>query len=416
MFEDILKKIKPSEEERKRVYEIIREIVERLEKRGLEVFLGGSFAKDTWISNNYDIDLFILFRDGEGISKKIEETLKEEKMDYAKVRGSRDYFKVFYRGMEFELVPALKIGKVEDAENVIDLSPFHVSYVRSKIEGTNLADEIRLLKVFMKNIGTYGAESYVRGFSGYATELLILYYKSFYNLILNTQDWRPKVFLDIEGYYNDIRKAINVMGKDKTKSPIIIVDPVYPVRNATSSVSVHKFAEFIYYSRILLEEMRNGLDVSKYFEIKKKVDISKYLEYAKRYGANLLYIEIEGKGGSKDIKNTKALKFFKRLVKELEVNNFPILRKFVIFDEKVIGIIYVYLDKLLEYRKKEGPLVWDKESFEKFLKKHRNEEVFVEEDGRVYAIINKKVKSEEILEDMRNKYSNSIEKFYFKLY
>jgi len=414
MFEDILKRIKPSKEEEKRVFEIINELIDRFERKGLNIFLGGSFAKNTWISNNYDVDLFVLFNKGEEMSKRIEDVLREEKLNFVRVKGSRDYFKVFHRGIEFELVPILKINRVEEAENVTDLSPFHVYYVRSKIKGRE--DEVRLLKVFMKSIGVYGAESYIRGFSGYAAELLIIYYNTFYNLILNSQNWKLKVFIDIEGIYKDLRDAVKIMGRDRTKSPIIIVDPVYPIRNASSSVSVQKFSEFILYSRFLLNDIKDGRDISKYFEIKKKVDVESYLRIAKRYGANLLYVEIEGKGESKDIKNSKALKFFKRILKEIESKGFPILRKTVIFDDKLIGIVYLYLDKSLSYIKKRGPLVWDKSNLDTFLEKHKDDEIFVEEDGRVYAIVNKRVKLEEVIEELHKRYGEIIDKFYYKIY
>jgi len=414
MFEDIIKKIRPSEEEEKRVFEVINELTNKLEGRGLNVFLGGSFAKNTWVSNDYDVDLFILFNKGEEMTKKIEKVLKEEKLNFVRVKGSRDYFRVFYKGIEFELVPILKINKLEEAENVTDLSPFHVHYVKSKIKGN--ADDVRLLKVFMKSIGVYGAESYIRGFSGYSAELLIIYYGSFYNLINSSQDWKPKVFIDIENVYKDLRNAVRAMGKDRTRSPIIIVDPVYPIRNATSSVSIQRFSEFIFYSRLLLRDIREGGDISKYFEIKKKVNIENYIKFAKRYGTNLLYLEIEGKGESKDIKNSKALKFFKKALKEIESKGFPILRKAILFDDKLIGIVYLYLDKSLDYVKKRGPLVWDKHSLNKFLEKHGSDEVFVEEDGRVYTIISRKVKLEDIIKDLQNRYSEIIDKFYYKIY
>jgi len=414
MFEEIIKRIRPSKEEEEKVFEIVNEFVNRLERRGLEVFLGGSFAKNTWISNNYDVDLFVLFNKGEDMKKKIEEALRNENIDFVRVKGSRDYFRVFYKGLEFEIVPILKISRVEEAENITDLSPFHVNYIRSKISGKE--DEVRLLKVFMKSIGVYGAESYIRGFSGYAAELLIVNYGSFYNLIKSSQNWRPKVFIDIEGFYKDLKEAIKVMGRDRTRGPIIVVDPVYKVRNATSSVSLQSFSKFIFYSRLLLKDIEENKDINKYFEIKKTIDIESYVKTAKKYGANLLYIEIEGKGESKDIKNSKALKFFKRILREIANNRFPILRKMVMFDEKLIGIVYLYLDKSTGYVKRRGPLVWDADNLNKFLEKHKDDEVFIEDDGRVYAIVNKEIRLEEIIETLYKHYSGIIDKLYYKIY
>ncbi|MEM1805076.1 MAG: nucleotidyltransferase domain-containing protein, partial [Nanopusillaceae archaeon] len=194
MFEDILDKIRPKKDEREKVYEIINEFIELLETEGLEIFLGGSFAKDTWLSGDYDVDLFILFeKEDQKMSNIIEEVLMKKKLDYQRIKGSRDYFRVVYKGINFELVPILKIKSISEAKNITDLSPFHVDYILKKIKNTNLNDEIRLLKAFMKAKHLYGAESYMRGFSGYVCELLIIYYKSFYNLIRNAVLWKPKV-------------------------------------------------------------------------------------------------------------------------------------------------------------------------------------------------------------------------------
>lgn len=44
-------------------------------------------------------------------------------------------------------------------------------------------DEIKIAKAFCHATGCYGAESYIKGFSGYALELLIYHYKSFQSFV-----------------------------------------------------------------------------------------------------------------------------------------------------------------------------------------------------------------------------------------
>ena len=71
----------------------------------------------------------------------------------------------------------LNIKKGSDALNVTDFSPLHVDWVNKNVK--RLRDDIRLAKRFCKVNKLYGAESYIRGFSGYALELLISYYGGF---------------------------------------------------------------------------------------------------------------------------------------------------------------------------------------------------------------------------------------------
>src|SRR3989344_5865150 len=97
-----------------------------------------------------------------------------------RIHGSRDYFVVKENNnFEFEIIPTLKIKKPSEAKNIIDLSYFHVNYVRNKLKNKKLADEIKLAKAFIHYSDCYGAESYINGFSGYAVELLVIYYGSF---------------------------------------------------------------------------------------------------------------------------------------------------------------------------------------------------------------------------------------------
>lgn len=410
----ILKKIKPSEKERKEAEKAINEVKRIFEENNIEIFVGGSFGKDTWLSGDYDIDLFALFEKEDRISDKVEEVLKKNNLNYLRVKGSRDYFKLFYNKYEFEIVPILKIKDISEAKNVTDFSPFHVKYVLDHTD-EEMRDNIRLLKAFMKANNIYGAESYIKGFSGYSAELLIIYYKNFMNLIQSSINWKPKLFIDIGGYYKDVKEAIKNLGKDKSKSPIILIDPVNKYRNALASLSTQKFSEFIFSSYKFLKDE----DKEKYFirKIKKEEEM---IERAKKYNVNLLIVEGEGKGESKDIKNTKLLKFFQFLINQIEINGFYVLNYYIEF-EKEKGYLYIffYPKKLPNYEIRKGPIVWYKKSFEEFYEKHKNEELFIR-NSRIYSISERKYKEiNDIIKNIFVKYKESIEdkveKFNYKL-
>jgi tRNA nucleotidyltransferase (CCA-adding enzyme) len=76
-----------------------------------------------------------------------------------------------------------KISKPKEAENITDLSYSHVNYIKKRIKNKKILDEIRIAKAFCYATNTYGAESYIGGFSGYAIELLVYHYGSFLKFI-----------------------------------------------------------------------------------------------------------------------------------------------------------------------------------------------------------------------------------------
>ena len=63
---------------------------------------------------------------------------------------------------------------------------------------TNQEKEVRLLKRFMKMVGTYGSEFKVGGFSGYLCELMIIRYGSFLKVLKGVFDhWKPGYQIDL---------------------------------------------------------------------------------------------------------------------------------------------------------------------------------------------------------------------------
>ena len=169
MLNETLKHVKPSKQEEKEVNEKTREIILELNKLKLNAVLGGSVAKGTWLRGNHDFDIFIKFKKGKDISKKVEKKLKK-KFKVIKVHGSRDYFRIKRDNFTFEIVPILDIRKASEAENITDVSPLHTKWVQKH---KKYIDEIRLAKAFARAQKVYGAESYIRGFSGYVLEILL---------------------------------------------------------------------------------------------------------------------------------------------------------------------------------------------------------------------------------------------------
>jgi tRNA nucleotidyltransferase (CCA-adding enzyme) len=140
-------------------------------------------------------------------------------------------------------VPCYDVSKGEWKSSA-DRSPYHTRYMAEHLD-RSLKAEVRVLKRFMRAQGLYGAEIRVRGFSGYACEVLTLKYGSFAGLLEAATEWEKGVVLSLEG------------GEEPAKalfqgSSFILLDPVDVTRNLGQAIAPVKVAEFVYASRVFL--------------------------------------------------------------------------------------------------------------------------------------------------------------------
>ncbi|OYT37561.1 hypothetical protein B6U82_01490 [Candidatus Pacearchaeota archaeon ex4484_31] len=407
ILQEVLKKIKISEKERKEIEKKIKEFKKQmmpyLKKINAKFFVGGSFAKHTLIkksSYEYDIDIFIRFplRYKEKNISKILENIIKKRFRYSKLKGSRDYFQVRFKNLKFELIPILDIKRAEQASNIIDVSPLHVFYVLSKVkEKQGIADEICLAKSFCYAQNCYGAESYIKGFSGYALELLVIYYKSFLNFIKKASTWNEnkKVIIDIEGYYKSKEEVLTEINEAKLQAPIVLIDPVQPNRNVCAALSHEVYARFIKACKAFLS------NPSINFFFKQEVNIEKLKEKARRLKARFAVIVAKSKKRKKDVAGSKLKKFFDFLTFYLEKNGFNLLFKNFEFDEKKTEARYYFIFKepKKQYLVEGPPLSVGKKFTEAFKKKWKK--VF-ERNGRLYAKATRKfTKIEKFLESLK---------------
>ena len=175
--------------------------------------MGGSFGKKTMITKEvHDVDIFIRMPKKQFNVKKVEQATRKAAASLfysiTEVQGSRPYFRVGADNKTvFEVVPSLKISKPKEAENVIDLSYFHVSYMKKAMrKNKKLAEQIRAAKAFCMSCGVYGAESYIRGFSGYAIECLMLSYKTLMHALKEISKSQDKIILDPAKHYKTSQK------------------------------------------------------------------------------------------------------------------------------------------------------------------------------------------------------------------
>ena len=257
--EEVLSKIRPSWEERRRAEEAAREAIYAADTalrlagfRGYELRLEGSFAKDTWLSGELDFDIFALFNRDQcreavrEFAARVEPVLRKLGYSVELKYAQHPYLRFLVQGFWAELVPGCRARRPEDVVTPVDRTPLHTEFIRSRLKPWQ-RDEVRLLKSFMKGIGVYGAEMAIRGFSGYLAELLVARYQCFRRVISHAANWHPPVYIDLEGSRE---------GRDKPAakdSVMVFPDPVDPRRNAAAAVSKKSLAVFILASKLYTE-------------------------------------------------------------------------------------------------------------------------------------------------------------------
>ena len=339
--------------------------IKRLNKnlRGAEAIIGGSVAKGTWLKGEHDVDVFVLFyRDG-GLSDLLEVALKKSFKDIERIKGSRDYFQVRAYGLNFEIVPVLRIKHPKDAKNITDVSPMHIEWVKKNIGRLN--NDVRLLKRFCKAQGVYGAESYIKGFSGYVTEILIIYHKGFKNLVKNAVNWKSGIVLDVEGHKTKIEKS--------KLSPLVIIDPVDNKRNAAAALSQEKFKRFISACKGYLTNP--GKD---FFEIKNIT-----IKDLKDKDIVLKVIPLEGR---KDIVGAKLLRCLELIRGRLKEEGYSIIESDWYWNEYALFWFKVKSVELPPYKKHYGPPIHMKENVNDFRLKWKGYKI-LEDGNRVYVNI-----------------------------
>ncbi|MBT4651681.1 CCA tRNA nucleotidyltransferase [Candidatus Woesearchaeota archaeon] len=382
----VLEKIKPTKKEQQKFSKIISTFLNKLNSKlkplQAQAILGGSGAKDTWLSGNHDIDIFVQFNyskhknNSAGLSDLLDPIIKKLFPKRKRIHGSRDYFQIKYQTIEFEIVPILKISNAQQALNITDVSPLHSKWVKKN--ASKITDEIRLVKQFCKANKLYGAESYITGFSGYILEILTTHYGSFKTLLQKSLHWENRDIFDLEKHYKNKIQALHNINRSKLNSPLIIVDPVDKNRNAAAAMSLEKFLLF-------KEKAREYLKKPSLKSFEKETITFKKLEQNTKH--NLIYLEVSPKKGKEDVVGTKFLKAFLFLKKQLK--DFELSEADWDWNKKGKAIFYFITEKrrIEPFFIRSGPPLKMEEFVKDFKKK--NKETF-EQTGRVMAKVPRK--------------------------
>lgn len=352
--------------------------IKKLKEDGLRAYIGGSLAKGTliWKLDRQDVDIFVVFDysedivELEGILKKIELPGKLKK-----IHGSRDYFQIVCdpqldsfghqtgQGLTLEVIPVVKNLDPELAENVTDVSLRHVKYVAGEIrKKPGIADEIRLAKAFCRAQKCYGAEGYIRGFSGYSLEILVIYFGSFVKFLKGIN--RTRV-IDSMKYFKGEREIMRELNSSKLNGPIVVVDPTYKFRNVCAGLGMESFEKFLEVAKDFLK--KPSLE---FFEMK-ELDVEELKEFSKKKGARFLELELKTDRQEGDIAGTKMKKILRFFVEELGRQGQEVLRREFDYSgkKKARGFLVVKENSVVETR---GPSVGLEEQAKKFCEAKRD--------------------------------------------
>jgi tRNA nucleotidyltransferase (CCA-adding enzyme) len=387
IVDEVLGRVTPSTEERKKVRtatELARtRLRDELEDRGLgfPVELGGSVAKDTWLSGDVDIDLFMLFPPS--MSKK---ELGGLGLDVAKkaFKGYRQreryaehvYLETWVEGIRANIVPCYRTVKGRWL-SAADRSPFHTKYVVEKLEARPLMDDIRVFKRFAKGIDAYGAEIRVGGLSGYLCELLVLHHGSFEEALKAASGWRFREVLDPENLHQGRSDEARMFFPES----LIVVDPVDTNRNVAAAVSKESLSGLIAAAKLCL----SSPSLLFFYPDEVQEPHRPLDESLSRLSYSLVALELRTGEKVPDIlwgELYKTRGAFRRL---LESNGFVVMQSDVWSDEAGSSVIVFGLEALeLSISKKYSGPPGDMMGVQPFLVKHGQDSVAGPwvEDGR----------------------------------
>ena len=371
---EVLKKTTPSSSKRRHVLELAEKLRGRVKtavkEAGIEaeVRVEGSVAKDTWLSEEPEIDIFMrvptaMPREAFGticleIAKKATEGHKQVERF-----AEHPYLESFVNKTRVNIVPCYRVNQGEWL-SATDRTPFHTDYVKPLLDD-RLRSQVRLMKRFMKGISVYGAEIRVGGFSGYLCELLTLHYGSFAEFLRSIADWIESRIIDCEGHYRGReQEARKIFGE-----PLVVVDPVDKGRNAAAAVRKERLNELIVASRAFLANPHQG-----FFYPRQTLAYTpeRLVDAIATRGSTIVVVRFGRVRAVPDILWGQLYKSHRSLKKMLQRYDFNIIRDHVWSNEQGFNLFIFEVEHrfLSSVTKHLGPPIEKRKECENFLKKH----------------------------------------------
>jgi tRNA nucleotidyltransferase (CCA-adding enzyme) len=335
---------------------------------GLE--FGGSYAKNTWLSQEADIDIFIKFRKSISnekfvdISKKIGFDSMKKYNPYVRY-SEHPYVEAKIKKTKVNIVPCYDVN-VGEWKSSADRSPFHTKFMQ-KMLTPKMKNEVRILKLFLKMNKIYGAEIATQGFSGYVSEVLILNFGNFENLIKSISKIQQN----------------QIIGKTTKnfETPIVIIDPIDNNRNLAAAISNENIGKFILVCRAF---QSNNLPLN--FKLRK-------LKISKNNWENVLVVKFNFKLRSPDIIWGQIKRTTTSLKTQLELGGFKVLRSKSHTDEQKEAYLFFLLESIIIPKNyaKNGPEIFRENDCKSFITKNMTKtKLLWINDKRIFSLEKRK--------------------------
>jgi tRNA nucleotidyltransferase (CCA-adding enzyme) len=338
-----------------------------------EVRVDGSVAKDTWIRDSADVDIFMK------VSPKLtKEQLRDVCLPIAKralrpAKTQERYAEHPYaetlvkfgkgRLLRVNVVPCYRVERGHWL-SATDRTPYHTEYIRQHLTEPQ-HDEVRLLKAFMKGIGSYGADIKTGGFSGMLCETLIAARGDFRGVVNEFSKWREAQFIDLENYYGGRIDEVYRLFRE----PLIVIDPVDRGRNLAAAVRKEQLWNLVAACRQLI-----ATPATAFFEQDriKSLTAAAYRRMMKERGSVVLVVVMGRIDVVVDVLWSQLYRTERALANLLSRNGFSIIRSASWSDEQSLNVILLELeqDTLPGSRRHVGPPVSRVAESSSFLAKH----------------------------------------------
>lgn len=383
--EQVLETIRPSRREHNRIWKVACELVEAVDESGAaRGMVVGSVARDTWITGDRDLDVFMLFdpalpraeleRQGLDLARQIAgrfgDGMREKYSEHP-------YINTTIRGLDVDLVPCYAVESATGIQSAVDRTPFHTRYIREAIDG--FVDDVLLMKQFAKAAGIYGSDHMTEGFAGYLCELLVIHYGGFAPLIEAAGGWQPGLVIDIAGHQ-----------AKEFDDPLVVIDPVDPKRNVAASLSMTRMFEFV--------ELARGYaaDPNIEFFLPRKAPLlggDEFHALLEERGTHLYAIVVSTPQVLPDVLVPQLRKSLEAIGGMLDRYGFSVSRMDACMGQEHSMLLFELLvEKLPPLKRHMGPNVWNADNVARFLDKY-TEGAFSGpyiDDGRYYVDIPRK--------------------------
>ena len=349
--------------------------------------LAGSYAKNTWLPEKADIDIFVKFnkktseKDFRRIGTKIGfESLKKYK-PYTRY-AEHPFVEAIVNGTKVNVVPCYDVN-VGEWQSATDRSIHHTKFMSKKLT-SSMKDEVRILKKFFLYVDIYGAELAKEGFSGYVAEVLISYFGSFEKTLKKISKW----------------KKGDVIGKSAKKfnSSIVIIDPIDSKRNLGAAISLESLGKFVLASREFLKKPSK-----KFFKKPMPKRGMKNID-------KIVVVQFRFKERSDDIIWGQIKRASNALKTQLELDGFNVLRNSSVKDEKENAALIFLLQtkKIEESFVRDGPNISSKEHCEKFISANlkRSQLMWINEENKIQSL--QKRKYADVVLSLKNLLKNNL--------